>query len=307
VAGPLRYVHGMIRLAHATDIHWFVPPRWSRLASKRLLGTANLYLGRRRRHFSAEVQAHLVRDLATVGADAIILTGDLTAQALPEEFALARESLEPLMAEVPTLVQIGNHDVYTGGSHREGRIREWFADVMHIPDGDVLARLDVGPVTVLGLDPNRPHWSASGVLPQAQLDRLAQVLDDPALEGRPVVLGMHYPLVDRRGHLYDGRQHGLRNAGALMEVLRAARNKPVALLHGHKHHGYRVPVDLGGGHTLHVLNPGAGGYAYEPHRDRAACLNVVSIRDDAFVEVERYRYDGTRFAPEPGGAYATGR
>lgn len=298
----------MVRIAHATDIHWFVPPGFSqRLLSKRLLGSANLYLRGRRKHFDSAVQLALVEHLDALDVDAVVITGDLTAQALPEEFELARTVMRPVLDETPTLVQCGNHDVYTGGSSRAGRLEEWFGSWMHLDAHRPVARLDVGPVTVLGLDPNRPHWSASGRVPEAQLARLTELLDSEDLQGRPVVLAMHYPLVDKRGDLYDGAGHGLRNAGALKSVLEAARNKPVAVIHGHRHHGYRVEVPLGQDHVMHSFDPGSGGYAWLPDEDRAACMNVYNIDEDGSIEVERFRYDGERFAPEEGGAYATGR
>ena len=78
-------------------------PPWSKLAGKRLLGTANLYLRNRRKHFDAEVQTHLVRDIAALEPDAVVITGDLTAQALPQEFALARELLDTPLVKLEVL------------------------------------------------------------------------------------------------------------------------------------------------------------------------------------------------------------
>ena len=132
----------MLRIAHATDIHWFVRPRLSRLPGKRLLGSANLYLGRRRHHFDRDVQDALIAHMLALEPDAVVITGDLTAQALPEEFALAREQLQPVLDRFPTLVQNGNHDVYTGGSARDRRLAEHFGPWLHVPEGDVVARLD---------------------------------------------------------------------------------------------------------------------------------------------------------------------
>ena len=75
-----------MRIAHATDIHWFVPPTPRQLGFKRVLGTANLYLRGRRHHFDRGAQRALVAHLRRVEADLILITGDLTAQALPAEF-----------------------------------------------------------------------------------------------------------------------------------------------------------------------------------------------------------------------------
>jgi hypothetical protein len=55
------------------------------------------------------------------------------------------------------------------------------------------------------------------------------------------------------------------------------------------------------------LNPGASGYAFLPERDRTAHLNVYEVDARGIHDVRRLRFDGTRFNPEPGGAYSTGR
>lgn len=294
----------MIRVAHATDIHWFVPPPWTRLWGKRTLGTANLYLRDRRHHFDARVQDELVAALAATNPDAVVITGDLTAQALPEEFALAHHKLAPLLAGQPSFVQSGNHDVYTLGAAREDRIAAHFGPWLHRRPGG-LARLDLPGFTVIGLDASRPHPTASGRVPEAELaalpDALAATNPDDA-----VMLALHYPLLDRRGGLYDGWGHGLRNAAELVEALRRAPRRPTLVVHGHQHHGYTVPLDLGDA-VVPIHDPGASGYADLPEHDRAACFNVYVLDGPRLASVERYRHGPGGFQPEAGGPYATGR
>ena len=288
-----------MRIAHATDIHWFVPPPLTHLPGKRSLGTTMLYVRGRRHHFDPAVQRSLVAHIAAAEPDVVIITGDLTAQALQAEFALAREALDPLLASFPVFVQPGNHDVYTSGSKRDGRMARTFGEWMHLSPGDPVARLDHGELTVLGLDPNRPHWSASGRVPADQLRRLRELLDSEELDGRSILLALHYPVVNPRGELYDNRYHGLRNADALQAVLTEARNRPLAILHGHKHHGYRSAVDVGDG-AVTTLNPGSSGYGFAPDQHRQAHFNVYTV-EDGVISVERHAFDGERFAalPEP--------
>lgn len=288
-----------MRIAHATDIHWFVPPALSRLAGKRSFGTTSLYLRGRRHHFDPTVQQQLVRSLLDAEPDLVVLTGDLTAQALPEEFELARRTLDPLLQRLPTLVQNGNHDVYTGGAMREGRLAATFGPWLHRIGDDPIARVDLGEVTVLGLDPCRPHWSASGRLPSDQLARLRQLLDDPALAERSVLLAQHYPVVNPIDEPYDNPYHGLRNARELMALLDGVKVRPLALLHGHKHHGYRARLPNG----TPTLNPGSSGYAHDPPRARAAHFNVYTVQDGTLADVTRFRHDGTTFVPLDGDPY----
>jgi 3',5'-cyclic AMP phosphodiesterase CpdA len=291
-----------VRIAHATDIHWFAPPGLRDATIKRAMGTANLYLMNRRAHFDTTVQQALVDHLVGLAPDLVIVTGDLTAQALDREFAIARRALQPVIDAQPFFVVPGNHDVYTSGAQRNDRIAQHFGDVLHREGA--IGRLDVGRVTVLGLDPNRPTYLvASGRVPDDQLTALGQTLADPALADRFVILALHYPIVDRRDVIYDGNKHGLLNARALLRVLEAAPKRPDMVIHGHRHHGYRATLPVG---DIPSFNCGSSGYAWQPEQGRAAAMNLYTVRDGALSKVERFRYDGSTFAPEEGGAYATG-
>lgn len=294
------------RIAHVTDIHWTLRPGMGSLASKRLLQQANQVLGRRATHFSLDVQSALMEHLVELAPDAVFITGDLTTTALGTEFALARASLDPVLTRFPTLIIPGNHDVYTRGSHRSQRMSTTFREWMGLDtDAAPVARLDVGDVTLLGLDPTRPHpILSSGRVPPDQLVALSEQLDDAA--GRAVVLGLHYPILDRYGNLYDGLNHGLRNAAALQRTLADATHLPVAIVHGHEHHGFTVNLDCAG-RDVPIFNSGSSGYAHLPVKRRAAAMCVYSVDGGALTGVERYLYTEDGFQPEPGGAYATGR
>ena len=296
-----------MRVGHATDIHWMVPPSLASLPWKRILGTANLYLRGRKDHFSTDVQDALMQHLLDADLDLLIITGDLTAQALPAEFLLARESLTPVFEAIPSFVIPGNHDAYTAGAARAERIVDYFGPWMG-REASGLGRLDLGNLTVLGLDPNRPTTiNAAGEVPEVQLEALRATLADPALSGRDVLIAIHYPLLDRSGEVYDGWSHGLLNAAAVIDILREAPKTPLAVLCGHVHHGYRVEIPLGTGRSVPLFDSGSSGYAYMPEKRRAAASNVYTVSDGRLVDIERYLYDGEAFQPEPGGPYATGR
>jgi len=296
-----------VRIAHATDVHWFSPPPLTRLCNKRFLGWVNLFVGGRKTEFDETVQTDLIEHITALAPDAVLMSGDLTATALEAEFEKARAALNPVLERFPTLVLAGNHDVYTWRAARERRIARYFEPWMGLGgDPEGIARLDVGPVTILGLDPNRPGVLSSGRLPAEQLEGLAEALAGDALAERVVLLALHYPVLDRHGEVYDGLNHGLRNARELIAVLEAAPKRPVAIVHGHEHHGYQVDLALGED-RVPIFDPGAGGYADLPERGRAACMNLYEIAPSGAVRVERYRHGPDGFQPEPGGAYASGR
>jgi 3',5'-cyclic AMP phosphodiesterase CpdA len=292
-----------MRIAHATDIHWMVPPRLRDATVRRTVGTANLYLMGRRTQFDVRVQASLVDHLMDLDPDLVVISGDLTSQALDTEFAAARLALQPLLDRHPTFIVPGNHDVYTPGAVRSRRIHKHFGPWLH-HDG-VLHRWDGPGVTLIGLDPNRATWfDASGLVPQVQLDALAAVLANPGDLQPFVGLVLHYPIVDRRGDVYDNARHGLRNAKALLDVLEAAPVRPGFVLHGHVHHGYQVLLPV---RDIPSFDCGSSGQAWLPEKGWGAAMNVYTVHDGALQGVERYLYDGRSFVLEAEGAYASGR
>jgi 3',5'-cyclic AMP phosphodiesterase CpdA len=293
------------RIAHITDVHWMAHPTLSQMPFKRLLGSLNLYLRGRHTHFSPRVQASLMQHLLDLKPDALVVSGDLTAQALASEFQMAKEALGPVMSVTPTFLIPGNHDVYTQGAKKSGRMAQFFGANMY--QRGALQLWDHPNWLIIGLDASRPHpILASGCVPDDQLDALSALLSkDPAPE-RPILLVLHYPILDRRGAIYAGRAHGLLNANELISVLKKAHRKPTAILHGHEHHGFTVSLDLGEQSTP-IFDCGSSGYAYMPAKRRAAAMNVYHFTGPSLVKTDRYLFDGASFQPEPGGAYATGR
>ena len=74
--------------------------------------SVNLYVRGRVRQFERRVQDAAVDLCLQEKPDAVLITGDLTAMATSNEFAMARESLQPLLNAIPTFIIPGNHDIY---------------------------------------------------------------------------------------------------------------------------------------------------------------------------------------------------
>ena len=103
----------MFTLAHLSDPHLapLPTPRFSELASKRLLGFLNWQRKRRDIHQRVPLD-EIVADLATQTPDHTAVTGDLVNIALPDEFAAARAWLAALGSGHNVTVIPGNHDAY---------------------------------------------------------------------------------------------------------------------------------------------------------------------------------------------------
>ncbi len=276
-----------MRLAHITDLHVERTPKLADLLGKRALGAVNLYVLGRSHHFSRAVQEALPAAVLATNPDRILCTGDLTATATDAEFTAAKALLEPLRT-LPFDCIPGNHDVYTDES--VGRYARHF--------GDTSVRcIAAGPVALVLVDVCRPDWLSRGRATAADLVAL-----DAALAGAgPCILGLHYPLRDRRGAPYGPAGRALENAAEVEAVIEKHLNI-LAILHGHEHHGYTTRIP--GGPVIH--NPGSSGYAFLPRQHRAAHFNVYEVDGTGIVGVERYAWTGERFEPEAGGAYASG-
>jgi 3',5'-cyclic AMP phosphodiesterase CpdA len=286
-----------MRLAHLTDLHVERVPRLQELGNKRLAGAINLYLLGRRGHFSVASQEAAVQAVLDAGVDGVLCTGDLTATATEAEFVAAAELLRPLTDRLPFVVIPGNHDRYTGESL--GRFERHFGRWAGSGDPPWVARL--GGVDFVGVDVARAHWLSSGEAPERELAALDALLGTP---GPAVVVLVHYPLRDRRGEPYGPATRAITNAAAIEAVL-VRHPRVAAVLHGHEHHGYRTEIP-GGARPIPSYNPGASGYAFLPKRHRTAHFNVYDIDETGIRGVERFAFDGARFLPEAGGAYATG-
>jgi hypothetical protein len=186
--------------------------------SKRLLGTASLFLGRGRR-FRLERVPELVERVRSLGADHLLITGDLTTTALPGEFHHAKTALSILLHD-PAKVTIipGNHDRYTLKAHRSRRFEHYFGSFA--PEGQYpwLRAID-GQTAILGLDPTRAGVSASGRLPLRQL-LAAPALVEAANGPTNLVVACHYPVAAPPEYELKLKRKPIVNAAALVDWLR---------------------------------------------------------------------------------------
>ena len=122
--------------------------------------------------------------VAGLRPDIVLLTGDLAANGLPEEYRRLRQVLAGF--GTPMLAVPGNHD------ERAAFRRELAGDGVGVGAGPGLWQaVEEGPVRLLGLDTLAPDGADAGVLGERQLawvaDRLGR--DDK----RPVLIFMHHP------------------------------------------------------------------------------------------------------------------
>lgn len=250
----------MFTLAHISDPHLgpLPPVRLAQLMNKRFFGWLS-WVRRRRALHRPEVLAALAADLAGMGPDHLVITGDLTNIALPGEFALVGRWLESLGAAEAVSVVPGNHDAYVAVPW-ETSLAKWAAFMACEEAGQARAEAEAfpfvrhrGPVSIIGLNSAQPTplFQAHGTLGQAQLERLEAVLRRLGAQSRfRVVLLHHPPSLDKvvwRKRLVDAR--------AFRDVIAVAGAE--LILHGHDHTFGREMIPGPGGPVPVVGVPSA--------------------------------------------------
>jgi len=231
-------------------------------AGKRLIGGANLLLGRGRLFDDVprkiEALARFARDEA---ADAAVCTGDLSALGTNAELAEARAGVEPFFeAPLGFVCLPGNHDLYTRSVVRERRFEQYFSDGLMSDMPDLctdgpwpVVRLLGDLAAVIAVNSARPvlPWRSSGRIPEAQLEGLRTILALPEVRRRFVFIATHYAPVRADGSP-DTPLHGLENADAFLDICAGVQRG--AILCGHIHHAFRyaIPPDVfcGGSATM---------------------------------------------------------
>jgi 3',5'-cyclic AMP phosphodiesterase CpdA len=223
----------MFTLAHLSDPHLapLPTPRFSELASKRLLGFLNWQRKRRDVH-QRNALDDIVADIADQAPDHIAVTGDLVNIALPDEFIAARTWLAALGSGHKVTVIPGNHDAYVRSMTNQASAA-W--GTYMCGDGDAEPRMPFvrrrAGVAMVGLSTAiaSPPMMATGRLGQRQTARLTEILAQLGAERVFRVVLIHHPPESephrRRERLLDadGFRGALAQAGAEL------------VLHGHDH------------------------------------------------------------------------
>lgn len=281
------------RIAHLSDLHYHVAPSARQALSKRALGLLNLYVKGRVSHFSAEVAGMAIQAVLAAAPDAVAITGDLTALATEAEFEAARRGLAPLLDALPTAIIPGNHDYYTRGSRDGGRIERHFGAWMRGADsgggGEPIRYPTVhrfGDVTLLGLNPCRPHVGSSGLVRPDELERLREILAAPRRDGESRVLMIHYPLLGIDAKPIDRWTRRLNGRDALIDLL--AEHPVDLVIHGHDHVRYHNRLPRAAGGVTYVVNSGSAAFAPRPGLPVPASFNIYTLDGGRVAHIEHH-------------------
>jgi hypothetical protein len=239
-----------MRVMHISDLHFQadIPlSRFPTLGWRRLLAQAEYrMLGRRDRFLEvASTVKRLLQEAERLKVDHLLVSGDITALALPEEFEEARASLESWSGRMTILP--GNHDRYTPQAARDLLFERAFGKELgsDLPD---LCREGYYPfVKLLGVDAALVALSsarvpltpgiAAGWVGKKQRGALAAILADRRMKDRAVLVSVHHAPLRRNGRP-DRITHGLLDGRLVLAI--SAAGGALGLCHGHIHHRYRM-------------------------------------------------------------------
>ncbi len=286
---------------------------------------SDLHIGTEHRRLHTARARRLLERVARRGVDHVVLTGDITADAAPGDFAEARRLLESFGLLQPSRlsVVIGNHDVF-GGVHlpedilgfprrcretayerkmeefrehfREAFQNCFFTSPLHLfPYGKV-----IGNVLLVGMNTVAPHSrlgnpiGSNGAVDHEQFRRLQTLLGADIFQDRQKIVLSHHHFAT----LDDGQAtepHSLWNLIELQTMKLRGRNRLCRLLqahgvqlvlHGHVHRNEGYRK-----RGIRFLN--GGGSVLGPNADEL-CVNFVTIGDAGVeVEMERFPAEGT--------------
>jgi 3',5'-cyclic AMP phosphodiesterase CpdA len=288
-----------LRIIHLSDIHvWRYAFNPVRLFNKRAVGMVSLLAGRAGR-FRLERLHEVVERVLGLAPDHILITGDLTTTALPDEFRDARAALADLLIDSTRVTVIpGNHDRYTTGSVRYRQFEEWFG--VFAPPGAYpwLRPLDDN-TAILGLDATRSHLSARGYLPPEQLAHARDLLADPSGRPRRLIVACHYPLAAPGPYAAELAPKRMKNAPDVAAWLAAVG--PHLYCCGHVHAAWSfvpeaVPQQL-------CLNAGAP-LLRDPTGLRPPGFLEIDLAGDD-VSVVHHAWVGTEWSARPLGRAAS--
>jgi 3',5'-cyclic AMP phosphodiesterase CpdA len=171
--------------------------------------------------------------------DAVIMTGDLTMRARTREFEAGGAWLKSLAA--PVTVEVGNHDIpyYWDPIRRFLNPYSRYAAIEKMIERPLeLAGVTIVPLKTTARAQWRWNWSKGNVSDKALRKALDLVAKAPA--GNLIFVAAHHPLIE------GGTKGTAKTNGGDVALAELAAAGAHAVLSGHVHDPFDVPVDSGG-------------------------------------------------------------
>ncbi len=239
-------------IIHISDLHFHTyPQNFQDCGSKRILGMANL-LFRRARQYPLQRAKMLVSQIQNMKWDHLVISGDLTQLSLEAEFALARETLGPLLKDRKRVTIIpGNHDRYVRQNKAKDYYKQHFGEFFG--DEEIHVKKLNSDWVIVGWDSAHPNdlFTASGTVRRSTIQATENLLGNLPEKTRFIIVN-HYPLTFPEGWEVD-HSHELYNLVPVREWMMRYPNIRL-YLHGHIHRNWQHRLLRGSSPELLLLN-----------------------------------------------------
>ena len=250
----------------------------------------------------AQIEA-LEQFLPTLGANATVISGDLSQRARHGEFQAAHAFIERLRTVMPLLVVPGNHDIewwrsplgLAGERRKYAKYSRYFGDlrpVLEIPGALIVGALSSYGVALGSLTWNVRDVAVKGHLPDAETDRVKAIFAQ-APAGVARILTFHHNV------LPGGLSQRMGLARWRSAYRRLVATGADVILCGHDHQEGAGQIEGG------VAVSTSGTHSSRVRGGRPSVFNLVRV-DDGAVHIQHNRWDSKdrRFLPSDSFSFA---
>jgi 3',5'-cyclic AMP phosphodiesterase CpdA len=229
-------------------------------------------------------------DLRVLCPDIIIISGDLTQRALPEQFKLFSDFLQCL--KIPVLVVPGNHDIplYNPLSrflHPFKRYKNYISTELEVSFSN-------DEVNILGVNSVCPYQIKDGRLTKRTLERINTHFSSSSTQLN--ILFFHHNL-----KYFSGMHHPLNNAEEFMDYLLQSPVHIVCTGHLHyanlhliiKNNGVQCVLLHAGSTFCHRTSDKKNSYYFINTNELKCAIDLRIFADDAFSSHQKYELDFT--------------
>lgn len=269
-----------MKIVHISDLHFPTMIPFFSLKGKSIIGYANYFLRRRKKHDLTLIQ-NLISYIKNLEYDALIISGDLTNVSEDREFAAARSWLDPIL-DTRTFIIPGNHDRYKKESlHPESKFEKYFSEFIGTSESSefYIRKKMIQGTAFIGWDSNRPLpiAKANGYLDPKIPSETFKII------GNDYFLVCHHPLWNP-GNYLESNGHKMVNRREIAELL--LEKPPLIYFHGHSHSNWvKAPGKLA---PYYILNSASSTrFSDSSH---ACGFHIVNVRDSKNMDIKRISY-----------------
>lgn len=233
----------------------------------RIIHLSDLHFGYHRE----DVVAPLLANINRLKAELVIVTGDVSHRARPDQFQRAREFLDAV--EAPVMVIPGNHDIPL--YNLPARFGRPYAGYQRSINQELAPKRSIGDLKIWGLNTVDPRSWRKGIFRPKDVARLARNLDPKATN----IIALHHPLEQ----LPEAEKELAR--GAIQALAQLEKAGADIVLSGHLHVWVAEDLLTQGSERLLQIQAGTALCARNPNRNNEFVLLDVSGGN---VEIERY-------------------